>query len=270
MIPYNPGNLLKFHNFNARTYQRHRQAGQNRTPFGLKAPNLRLMPFQIFRSVGAGDVTWRLVNPVNDSTFLAMSAGDLTVTQKDGGGFWVTWDAAANLTTVPDCGFWYIELTIDEQLFYSEVLHLYGEAEPTPVYRFIFENSTDKANVLYQEGYKQYLYPTKLAWDRPAIVREIEEEEDGNGQLTTLFSRTTERFRLEVADLPDYVIGFLSKCGDLSSVKFQDVGQTIGAVIMRNVSFEFRNQGNSLNIGVFSFDAEAESFNGCQENFVLA
>lgn len=270
MIPYNPGNLLKFHNFNAKTYQRHRQAGQDRHPFGLKCPAGKLLPFQIYRAAGAGDVTWRLVNPLNDTDNITMDAGDLVVTHKMGGGFWVTWDAQSNLTEPATCGFWYVELTIDEQLFYSETLFAYGESEPTPVYRFSFYNQTDKDNVLYQDGYKQYFYPTRWAWDRPVIDRETTITVNGYGEKTVEFSRTVERFRMEVADVPDYAIGFFAKAGDLSSVTFQDVGATIGAVQMDNITFEHRPQGQGLNVGVFTFDAVSEAFNGCQENFELA
>jgi len=271
MIPFNPGNLLKFHNFNARSWQRHRQAGQDVLPFGLKCPDNRLTPFQVFRSVGAGSVSWRLINAVNDTGFISMSAGLLSVAQKTGGGFWVTYLAASNIGPVIPCGFWYVELTIDEALFYSEVMYVYSTTvENQPVFRFTFDNATDKGNVLYQTGYKQYFYPTVWAWDRSETTRDIDTSVDGNGNQTTKFTRTTDRFRLEVADIPDYCLAFFSKCGDLDTVEFQDVGATILKVNMENTDFESRPQGKGLNIGIFTFDAEVESFNGCQENFILA
>jgi hypothetical protein len=40
-------------------------------------------------------------------------------------------------------------------------------------------------------------------------------------------------------------------------------------VPMVNTDFSYRQQGNSLNIGVFTFDAEIESFSGCQADFEL-
>jgi hypothetical protein len=38
---------------------------------------------------------------------------------------------------------------------------------------------------------------------------------------------------------------------------------------MDNIEFEFKPQGIGLNIGVFKFDAEVESFSGCQPNYEL-
>jgi len=92
---------------------------------------------------------------------------------------------------------------------------------------------------------------------------------NGYGDEVTRFSRTVARFRLEVSDLPDYAIPFLSKCGDLDTVIFEDTVEGY-AVIMKNVFFEFRAQGVGLNIGVFKFDAEVEAFSGCQPNYELA
>jgi hypothetical protein len=230
------------------------------------------MPFQLFRSIGATTVTWRLVNPIDPTggVDLAMTAGDLTLTDKVGGGTWITWKGQADLTTVPDCGFWYVELDVDGTKFYSEVLHAFTyESEPTPIYRFRFGNDLDKGNVLYHFlNYQNFLYPTKWAWDRPSVVREVQADEDGNGTETTRFSRTVDRIKIEVADLPDSVIHFLSRCGDLDLVQFEDMASTF-AVPMVNTSFETRVQGVSRNIGVFTFDGDIEAFNGCQENFDL-
>ena len=271
MIPVNPGNLLKFST--SRAFLRHKQEGQNRHPFGLKAPDTRLIPFQVFVESGAGSVTWKLVNPIDESgaTSTAMTAGDLDVTQKDGGGFWVTWYGLSNLTTVPDCGYWEVWLTIDGTIYYSEVLHVFEVSDlAISDWRFKFYNdNVDKGNVLYQQSYRQHFYPTKWAWDRPETDRDVEISVDGNGNETTRFSRTVARFRLEIADVPDYCIPFFAKCGDISTVTFSD-GLESDVVTMRNVVFESRPQGLSLNVGVFRFDAEVESFSGCQENFVLA
>ena len=86
MKPYNPGNILKF-NFQS-IFQRHKQPGQDRHPFGLKCPKARLLPFQIFVESGATTVTWKLVDPADETgaTIIAMSAGDLDVTDKSGAG----------------------------------------------------------------------------------------------------------------------------------------------------------------------------------------
>jgi hypothetical protein len=269
MIPLNPGNILKFSD--SREMLRHYQEGQNRVPFGLRAPNTRLIPFQVFFPVTVTSATWKLVEPTDTIGIgLAMTAGDLDIVHKDGGGSWVTWYPGSNLTTIPDCGYREIWLTVNSITYYSEVLHLF-EANEFSIneWRFEFDNNnTDKGTVLYQQGYKQHFYPTKWVWDRPAIEREIEEEIDGNDNITSLFSRTVSRFRLEVPDLPDYVLTFFAKCGDIATVKFEN-STGFPSITMQNVAFEFRNQGNALNIGIFTFDAEIESFNGCQENFVL-
>ena len=130
-------------------------------------------------------------------------------------------------------------------------------------------NDTDKGTVLYQGGYQNNFYPKRWAWDRVRVERDQQQVVDGNGAETTLFTRTTERLRLEVSDLPDYVANFFAKCGDLDGIIFED---TIDAnsVILKNVSFDMKNQGVALNTGTFTFDAEVEAFNDCQENFIMA
>lgn len=271
MIPVNPGNILKFNQH--QSFQRHNQEGQNRVAFGLKAPNTRLIPFQLFIATGATTVTWKLVNPIDPtgSTSVAMTAGDLDIVDKSGGGSWVTWGGLSNLTTIPDCGFWEVWVTVDGTVYYSEVLHVF---EVTGIavadWRFKFYNDNrDKGDVLYQQGYRQYFYPTKWAWDRPEELREVNLEEDGNGNETVRFSRTVGKFKIEFADVPDYCLNFFAKCGDLSTITFSE-GTENELITLQNVVFTSRAQGIGLNIGIFTFDAEIESFNGCQENFTLA
>lgn len=267
MKPLNPGNILKFNL--EQTFQRHKQPGQDRHPFGLKCPRSRLVPFQLMLPSG-GSLSWKLVNPVDDtgSTFTAMSVLDLVVAEDVDGNVWVTWDGDTDLSTIPACGFWEVWLTVDGIVYYSEVLHLREDAEPTPVWRMRFGHPTDKGTVLYQNGYEQMFYPTKFAWDRMDVVREKEQDEDGYGNTTIKYSRSVSRFRLEVADVPDYVISFFSKCGDMDTAIFEDSvgGNTIE---MANIEFEFKPQGIGLNIGIFKFDAEVESFSGCQPNYEL-
>jgi len=271
MIPINPGNILPF--YNVRGFLRHKLPGTDITPFGIRAANKRLLPFQVFVPSGAGVVTWELINPVNPvgGTGTAMTAGNLVVSQQVGGGFWVSWRATGNLTTQPACGFWEIWLTIDGVLYYSETIQVF---EVTGVsvedWRFKFDNeNADKGKVLNQIAYRQYFYPTVWAWDRGVTDREVVREVDGYGNITKSFTRTTARFKVEVADIPDYCLPFFAKCGDNSLVTFSD-GTETDLVEMANTEFESRPQGKGLNIGVFTFDAEVESFNGCQENFVLS
>lgn len=267
MIPSNPGNLLKF-NLHA-VFQRHKQAGQDRHPFGLRCPSDTLIPFQLFVSAGAGSVTWKLVNPLDSGDFINMDAADLTVENKSGGGFWVTWYGVGSLTTPVECGYWEVWLIVDGTTYVSEVLHVFDIAEePLPLWRLRMSHATDKANVLYQNVYQQLFFPKRWAWDRPEVDRDVEITVDGNGNETIRYSRSVARFRLEVSDLPDYTIPFFAKIGDLDDVSFEDTVEGY-SVVMSNTTFESRNQGKGLNIGVFTFDAEVESFNGCQENFTL-
>lgn len=271
MIPVNPGNLLKF-NSDA-VWQRHNQPGQDRVPFGLKCPKTRGLPFQLYFPSGAGVATWELVNPLDPTGGIsyALDAGDLLISMKDGGGFWVTWTAFVDLSATVACGFYEYWVTVDGTVYKSEVMHFTESTEGDVVYRIRFTSTKDKDNVLYTSfSYHQFLYPTRWAWDRPKIDRESVVEVDGNGKKTTAFSRTVARFRLEFADIPDYAINFLSKCGDLDSVQFEDFDGTITVVPMQNITFDTRAQGSSLNVGIFEFDAESEAFNGCQPDFITA
>ena len=143
-----------------------------------------------------------------------------------------------------------------------------------PVWRLNFSNTTDKANVLYQDGYEQYLYLPMPVWDVPEIVRETDVRVNGNGEEIRRFTRTVERRGFEVADLPDYVLGWLTKSGDLDTIKMEDA-KLVDALAqvefaVENLTFESPGrQGVGLNIGRFYFDVEAEAFQGCQENFAL-
>jgi hypothetical protein len=143
-----------------------------------------------------------------------------------------------------------------------------------PVWRLNFSNTTDKANVLYSTGYEQYLYLPMPVWDVPEIVRETDVRVNGNGEEIRRFTRTVERRGFEVADMPDYVLGWLTKAGDLDTIKMEDA-KLINALAqvefsVENLIFESPNrQGIGLNIGRFYFDVEAEAFQGCQENYTL-
>lgn len=270
MIPFNPGNLLKFNTDAA--WQRHNQPGQDRMPFGLKTPKTRCLPFQLWFPSGASTATWGL-NPAVDPTgsgIIAMDAGELIVTNKDGGGTWVTHTGFVDLTNPVDCGFYEVWATVDGTVYKSEVMH-FVNVGTDPLYRIRFTNSKDKDNVLYTSfSYSQFFYPVKWAWDRPKIDRESQIEVDGNGKKTTLFSRTVSRFRLEVSDVPDYAIEFFGAAVDLDGIQFENFDGTIDVVPMQNVTFDSRIQGTSLNIAVFEFDSVAEAFNGCQPDFLTA
>jgi len=143
-----------------------------------------------------------------------------------------------------------------------------------PVWRLNFSNTTDKANVLYQIGYEQYLYLPIPIWDVPQIDRETEIAVNGNGEEIRRFTRTVERRGFEVADVPDFVLGWLTKAGDLDTIILEDA-KLVTALIqveisIENLTFETPNrQGTALNVGRFYFDVEAEAFQGCQEDFEL-
>jgi hypothetical protein len=143
-----------------------------------------------------------------------------------------------------------------------------------PGWRLNFSNTTDKANVLYQTGYEQYLYLPMPIWDVPEVERETEIAVNGDGEEIRRFTRTVERRGFEVADLPDYVLGWLTKAGDLDTIKMEDA-KLVDALAqvefaVENLNFESPGrQGVGLNIGRFYFDVEAEAFQGCQENFAL-
>jgi len=266
MIQANKGNLLKFNAGDE--WQRHAQPGTNTLPFGLRCPKANGLPFQLFFTGGAGVVTWELIDPYG--TVEAMDAGDLIVTDKDGGGFWVTRTAFVALTNPVDCGYYYAKVTVDGVHYYSEMMH-FIEDDGNTLYRIRFTSSKDKGNVLYTSfSYHQFFYPKSWAWDRPTVNRELDTVVDGNGNETTRFSRTVVRYRLEVSDVPDDCIPFFAKCGDLDGVQFEDFDGSVVVVPMVATSFTSRAQGIGLNIGVFEFDADIEAFNNCQPDFVTA
>lgn len=271
MIPFNPGNLLKFNTDAA--WQRHNQPGQDRLPFGLRTPKARCLPFQLWFPAGASTATWQLVNPIDPTggASFAMSAGELTIINKDGGGSWVIYTGFVDLANPVDCGFYEAWVTVDGTVYKSEVMHFTELIVGQIVYRIRFTNSKDKENVLYTSfSYHQFLYPVRWAWDRPKVDREVQIEVDGNSKRTTQSSRTVSRLRLEVSDVPDYAIEFFSAAVDMDSIQFEDFDGSIDVVPMQNVTFDSRQQGVSLNVAIFEFDSVAEAFNGCQPDFLTA
>lgn len=169
------------------------------------------------------------------------------------------------------------EESICASLTFDEVSNVTDESailSTGPVWRLNFGNTTDKADVLYQTGYEQYLYLPTVIWDVPEIERQTEIRVNGLGQETRRFTRTVERRGFETPDLPDYVLGWLTKSGDLDTIKMEDAKLIDAAAqvefSIENLTFESPNrQGTALNIGRFYFDVEAEAFQGCQENWII-
>ena len=131
MINFNPGNVLSFRT--NKRFQRHRLLGQDYLPFGLTCPQSRLLPFQLFLPVEeTPEINFTLVNAADESETITQDVALLEIKEKNGGsgeyGFWVTWKAGVNLTTIPACGFWYVKIGYDDQEVYSEVLHCKPDA----------------------------------------------------------------------------------------------------------------------------------------------
>ena len=202
-------------------------------------------------------VSETLSNEARDFRIVATTACGLIITQT----YNCTWDSADG------CG----TLTLGSPATSTNEA---GILSTPPLWRLNISHSTDKANVLYQTGYEQYLYLPTVIWDVPEVNREIETQVNGNGEEIRRFTRTVERRGFEIPDVPDYVLGFLQKAGDHDTIEFEDAKLVSS---LQPVSFQVENltfetsgrQGPSLNIGRFYFDVEAEAFQGCQENFVL-
>lgn len=151
----------------------------------------------------------------------------------------------------------------------TTTINLDGIAPGAATWRLTFTNTTDKGQVLYQNNYTQWLFLPAPVWDRPEITRTIEKTEDGYGNETLRFSRTVSRQGFEFADCPDWLLSFLVKCGDLDTIVYEDVLTGVSFPVT-NVTFESREQGPALNTGRIYFDAEIDTFAGCQENYTLA
>jgi hypothetical protein len=182
---------------------------------------------------------------------------DLIITQT----YTITWDSADGCGTL-DIG---TATTSTNQA---------GILSTGPVWRLNFSNTTDKANVLYQNNYEQYLYLPMPIWDVPEVERETDIRVNGNGEEIRRFTRTVERRGFETPDIPDYVMGWLSKAGDLNTITFEDAKLVDSLVpvgfAVENLTFVSpERQGTALNVGRFFFEVEAEAFQGCQENFEL-
>lgn len=124
----NPGLTLPF--YSRKEWQISRQIGQNRIPYGLPAPNTRLVPLQVFSPTGsATSATWTLVDASNEANTLTMDSAQLQIKNRVGGGWWVIWYSNENLSAVPPCGFWYPIIEVNGVEYVGEVLHL--KPDPT-------------------------------------------------------------------------------------------------------------------------------------------
>jgi hypothetical protein len=125
MRVYNPGNVLPF--YNDQRWQRHRQIGQDTVAYGLPAPNTRLLPWQLFIENGTANVfttSWSLVNAVDESETIPQPSTILELSNRDGGGFWITWKAEeVQGFEAPPCGFWFIRVYLPGVVYTSEVMH---------------------------------------------------------------------------------------------------------------------------------------------------
>jgi hypothetical protein len=215
------------------------------------------LSFETIATNASATVVDTLSNETEDYRIQATTVCGLIITKT----YTVTWDSADG------CGTLAIALTATST---NEA----GILTSGPVWRLNFSNTKDKGTVLYQTGYEQYLYLPMPIWDVPEIVREVETTTNGNGEEIRRFTRTVERRGFEVADLPDYVLGWLTKAGDLDTIKMEDA-KLVDALAqvefaVENLTFESPGrQGVGLNIGRFYFDVEAEAFQGCQEDYVL-
>jgi hypothetical protein len=215
------------------------------------------LSFETIATNQSATVVDTLANETEDYRIQATTVCGLIITKT----YTVTWDSADG------CGTLAIALTATST---NEA----GILTSGPVWRLNFSNTKDKGTVLYQTGYEQYLYLPMPIWDVPEIVREVETTTNGNGEEIRRFTRTVERRGFEVADLPDYVLGWLTKAGDLDTIKMEDA-KLVDALAqvefaIENLTFESPGrQGVGLNIGRFYFDVEAEAFQGCQEDYVL-
>lgn len=98
----------------------------------MKCPNARLLPFQIRGTSGSpGTLAWKLVNAVSEANGVTEEIGLdsallIPETLADDKGWYVTFFSISDISPVPDCGFYYIVVTVGGVPYYSEVLHLDG------------------------------------------------------------------------------------------------------------------------------------------------
>ena len=272
MTPINPGNLLPF--YTDKDMQRHRQNGQGDLPFGLIAYTTRLIPFQIFRSTGTIDeATLTAVNAQDETETIEIESAVLDIHNRAGGGGWVTFKDQGITDEIP-CGYWYLQLQCGfAGTFFSEVLWLRNLLEVPRYSRIVWYSPTDKGTVLYQDGYQQRLYTEpEITLDVPTIEVEIDESVNGYGETTDTYSRTLERPKFEVKDIPDYALATLAGIGfnDTVTLTVAASGLTLASYTLPKTRFTSRRQGKELNTGIFEFDGRSEIFTGCQENFELA
>jgi len=268
MIPVNAGNLLPF--YTDKDMQRHRQEGQNALPFGLIGHKTRLIPFQLYRPTGTvSSAALFVVSAIDDTTTVEISSAILDQDNRDGGGFWVTFQDQAISETV-DCGYWYLRLVVNGTSYYSDVLWLRNFPE-IPEYSSIkWTSAKDKGTVLYQDGYEQFFHSEPaVTWDIPDIDVDEDVLINGYGETVDTYARVVERPKFEIKNIPDYALATLRAIGynDTVTLQISRYSLLVATYTLTGVRFTSRKEGKELNTGIFSCDGRQEIFTGCQPDF---
>ena len=269
MIPVNPGNILPF--YTDKDMQRHRQHGSDQQPFGLLASRTQLIPWQLRGQSGfVSSITVSLVNALDESMVTVITP-DLEYIYQLGGGWWITYKGATISDTVDDCGYYYLKVEAGFfGTFYSDVMQVINLQSKGEEGKLEWWSETDKAEVLYQTGYKQHVwFQPNPVWGIPEIKDSPEELRNGFGKLVDTFAITEERLQFDVASIPDYALHTLTGVGYNDNVK---VSASMNGILkyeltIEEVRFQHRKEGIALNTGTFSCIGRREIFTACQPNF---
>lgn len=197
-----------------RNQNRFKENVKKKCPFQLLSPKNAFLPFIIQIPKGSAKPTsFKLISLNGSETDLSNNIGILKAIDFEDFAYcyykgeslvfkFETIEQELNLT-----GSFYIELNIDDVIYFSEVFVMKEEIKnsefPNDFIKIEFWDSKDIEPIRYRDGFKQEIYlDTFIHTSEPEI--EEETEPDGNNNLNPTFSKLVIKQKMEIL-VPDFL-----------------------------------------------------------------
>lgn len=266
----NRGNLLHFYD-RIEDQWRYRYG---HTGWGILALDSALIAFQVPISPIPAANEFVIKDLAGTTVYTIPTAKITEYCDSDNGDKYFTYDpkAVAGLGTTLDCGFYYVQATIDAANYYSEVLHVVDSAylAQNNIYRLETWNTNDVGTVLYQNGYTQFVY-LEGYWLFPQIDRGVDELENGQGGITLGSAVTKERKRIECPMFHDNWLFEFTLISDNSNTQIRKMNiSPTQNIAMIDFRFSYRDDaGGFLSVGLLTWIEGQFSKSGCEEDVTV-
>lgn len=142
--------------------------------------------------------------------------------------------------------------------------------------KITYWHSQDMQGIYYGGGFKQWIH-FDVVFDAPAIVRTEETIANGNGVETVVHSRTVERCRFEIPDLPDALLNAMTIIRDHDNIEVEwfmapansaNPLNVITKLTAKDWTLTSREQpGGCFNVGEVEFEVVDKVFVTCGADY---